>query len=115
MGIWQDATAVALAAHRLSEAEKKLAEQAAETKAAVKELRAMLQDMRVRQLRTEARLDGLDEVISTKAQANAAFAAAGALPQTGERLTRLEMSAQAPPDGGDGQPRLAAPLGAEGD
>jgi len=113
VGIWQDVKAVALAVHRLSEAEKKLAEQAAETKAAVKELRTMLQDTRDRQLRIEARLDGLDEVISTKAQANAALAVAGALAQVGERLARLEMVA-ATPAGGDGQPRLANP-GAKSD
>ena len=109
MGIWEDVKAVALAVHRLSEAEKKLAEQAAETKAAVKELRGLLQDVRDRQLRIEARLDALDEVISTKAQANAALAVAGALTQFGERLARLETNAQAPPGGGGGQPRLTPP------
>lgn len=109
MGVWQDAKAIALALHRLGEAEKKLAEQAAETKAAVKELRGLLQDARDRQLRIEARLDGLDEVISTKAQANAALAVAGALAQLGERLARLEVGAAKPTAGEDGQPRLTDP------
>lgn len=79
----------------------------------MKGLRGLLQDVRDRQLRIEARLDGLDEVISTKAQSNAAMAVASALTQIGERLARLEVGT-APPAGATGQPRLASP-GFEGD
>ena len=53
MAAWDDLKAVALALHRLSESEKKLAELAAENKAAVKELRAIMQELRERQLKIE--------------------------------------------------------------
>ncbi|WP_277751823.1 hypothetical protein [Dankookia rubra] len=42
MAIWDDLKAVALAVHRLTEAEKRLAELAAENKAAIKELRGQM-------------------------------------------------------------------------
>ena len=96
MGIWDDVKAVALAVHRLSEAEKRLAEQAAETRNALKEIRAQIQDLRDRQLRIEARLDGVDDIAATKAQAQAAYAVSGALAQITERLTRLKMGASSP-------------------
>ncbi len=90
MAIWDDLKAVVLALHRLSESEKKLAEMAADNKAAVKELRATMQELRERQLRIEIRLDSLDEVITTKAQATAALSVAQALAPIMERLARLE-------------------------
>lgn len=91
MGIWDELKAVALAVHRLTEAEKKMAEMAAENRAAVKELRALLQDMRDRQLRLEGRMDSLDEIASSKAQGMAALAVANALGPMMERLARLEV------------------------
>jgi malate/lactate dehydrogenase len=101
---WDDLKAVALALHRLSESEKKLAELAAENKAAVKELRAIMQELRERQLKIETRLDALDEIVTTKAQATAALAVAQALAPIMERLARLE--SQPPPP-----PRLPPPAG----
>ena len=75
---------------------------AAENKAVIRELRAQVQEVRERQVRIEARLDSLDEVISTKAQATAALAVAQALAPMMERLARLEVR-----DGIDGgAPRL---------
>ncbi len=103
MGAWQDLKAVALAVHRLTEAEKKLAEMAAENKAAIKELRGLVQDLRERQLKIEARMESLDEVVSTRAQATAALAVAHALAPIMERLARLEAKDQA------GPPRLSPP------
>ena len=104
MAAWDDLKAVALALHRLSESEKKLAELAAENKAAVKELRATMQELRERQLKIETRLDALDEIVTTKAQATAALAVAQALAPIMERLARLE--SQPPPP-----PRLPPPAG----
>ena len=104
MGIWDDLKAVALAVHRLTEAEKKLAGQAAEAKSSLKEMRAQIQDLRERRIRIEARLDGLDETVSVKAQAHAAIAVSGALAQITDRLARLEGGA--PDAGSGGQARL---------
>lgn len=105
MSIWSDIKAVALALHRLSESEKKLAEVAAENKAAIKELRVQVQALREQQVRIEVRLDSLDEVVSTKAQATAALAVAQALAPLTERLVRLETRSGAD----DGLPRLTPP------
>jgi hypothetical protein len=104
VAIWDDLKAVALAVHRLTEAEKKLAELAAENKAAIRELRGQMQELRERQIRMEARLESLDEVVTTKAQGSAAMAVAQALGPILERLARLE--AQPP-----GPPRLPPPAG----
>ena len=104
MAIWDDLKAVALAVHRLTEAEKKLAEIAAENKAAIRELRGQMQELRERQIRIEARLESLDEVVTTKAQGSAAMVVAQALGPILERLARLE--AQSP-----GPPRLPPPAG----
>ncbi|MBL6082516.1 hypothetical protein JMJ56_31615 [Belnapia sp. T18] len=97
MAIWNDLKAVALAVHRLTEAEKRLAELAAENKAAIKELRGQMQELRERQIRIEAKLESLDEVVTTKAQASAALAVAQALGPIMERLARLEIQPPAPP------------------
>ncbi len=105
--MWQDLKAVALAVHRLTEAERKLAELAAENRVALKELRTEMQSLRDRQLRLEARLEALDEVISTKAQATAALAVAQALGPLMERLARLEAGR-----GDGGRPRLPPGAGA---
>lgn len=96
MAVWDDIKAILLALHRLSESEKKLAELAAENKAAIKDLRAQVQELRERQIRIEARLESLDEVVTTKAQATAALAVAQALAPMAERLARLETGDQAP-------------------
>jgi chromosome segregation ATPase len=90
VAIWSDLKAVALAVHRLTEAEKKLAEIAADNKAAIKELRGVVQDLRDRQLKIETRMESLDEIISVKAQATAALAVAQTLGPIMERLARLE-------------------------
>lgn len=101
MGVWEDLKAVALAVHRLTQAEKQLAEQAAEMKAAPKTLREQLQDVRDRQTRIEARLDGLGEVILTKAvsaaQNAATLAFADMHARFAERLARLEAGPPSPP------------------
>jgi hypothetical protein len=105
VAIWDDVKAVGLALHRLTESEKKLAEMAADNKAAVKELRATMQDLRERQIRIEAKLESLDEVVTTKAQATAAMAVAQALAPIMERLARLEARG----GGEGGPPRLSPP------
>ena len=105
MAIWDDLKAVALAVHRLTEAEKKLAELAAENKSAIKELHATVQELRERQIRIETRLETLDDVVTTKAQATAAMAVAQALAPLMERLARLETRRSV--DGGS--PRLPPP------
>jgi chromosome segregation ATPase len=105
VAIWNDLKAVALALHRLSESEKKLAELAAENKAAIKELRATMQELRERQIKIETRLESLDEVVTTKAQATAAMAVAQALAPMMERLARLEVRG----GGEGGPPRLSPP------
>lgn len=104
MAIWDDLKAVALAIHRLTEAEKRLAELAAENKAAIRKLRGKMQELRDRQIRTEARLESLDEVVTTKAQGSAAMTVAQALGPILERLARLE--AQPP-----GPQQLPLPVG----
>ena len=86
-----------LAVHRLTQAEKQLAEQAAETPAALKAVREELAALRDRQTRIETPLEGLDTKVMTQAESAARSAAALAVGRDigslRERLAAIGMRA----------------------
>lgn len=101
MGVWDDLKAMMLAVHRLTQAEKQLAEQAAETRAALKAVREEFAALRDRQTRLETLLEGLDSKVMTQAEAAARSAATLAVSRDigslRERLAAVEARRLPPP------------------
>jgi hypothetical protein len=97
LGLYDDLKAAALAVHRLTVAEKALAEQSAESRKAIAEIRTQLQDIRDRQIRLEARLDGLDDAIVHRANAAAMAAVSSAFAILAQRIAALESAAHSGP------------------
>ncbi|MBD0274580.1 MAG: hypothetical protein ICV73_21950 [Acetobacteraceae bacterium] len=101
MGVWDDLKAVVLAVHRLTQAEKQFAEQAAETRVALRAAREEPAILRDRRTRLEGLLEGQDSRVMTQAEAAARSAATLAVSRDigslRERLAAVEARRLPPP------------------
>ena len=94
MGVYDDLKAALATVQRLTAAERTLADHVAESRRAFGQMRDPVQELRERLLRLETWFEGLDEIVTTRAQAAAAAAAsvglANALLAHAERLSVIE-------------------------
>jgi hypothetical protein len=107
MGVYEDLKTALATVQRLSALENRFSDYIIENRKALADMRADIAEVRERQARIEQRLDGQEDILTSRAQAAAATASAATVGATiaglAERIALLE--AGAPRPGG----RLTAP------